>query len=308
MYIDLIRRVLEEAVETYASANGMAISEVLGAIREHIDATAREHQKDEPDIRYQDALCRLGYLYRHATANATLFELVLNESGEMRALLRQCAGQRLNICAVGGGPGTELLGLAKYLLQHPSRFPRKITFTLLDSVPQWAETWQQLADAVEAELQGAMEEDEDITTCPTIAPAFLPLDVLDGNSYRSYAYQFRGAQVVVFNYLFSENKARLADARGAVEQLFAMAPQGSIFVVIDRLENNPCFQEEVVRMFTEIFSKEFSFHTFNGRLDNDEQTSDMGALLNSMLGTPRIKFFTDIYRAPTVLWFTVVKD
>lgn len=55
------------------------------------------------------------------------------------------------MCAVGGGPGTELLGLAKYLLRKPG-FPKRIAFTLLDSVPQWAETWQQLADAVEEEL------------------------------------------------------------------------------------------------------------------------------------------------------------
>jgi|LSQX01.2.fsa_nt_gb hypothetical protein len=308
MYIDLIRRVLEEAVETYASTHGMAVSEVLTAIREHINSTAKEHQKDEPDIKYEDALCRLGYLYRHATANATLFELVLTESGEMRSLLRQCAGQRLNICAVGGGPGTELLGLAKYLLRHPERFPKKVVFTLLDSVPQWAETWQQLADAVEAELQRVTEEDEDITTYPTIAPAFLPLDVLDANSYKSYAYQFSGAQVIAFNYLFSENKARLADAKDAVAQLSAMAPKGCIFVVIDRLENNRCFQAEVVRIFRDVFGREIPVHTFNGTLDGDEQTRDMGELFNTMLGNPRVKFFTDIYRAPTVFWFTVVKE
>jgi hypothetical protein len=308
MYIDLIRRVIEQAIETYASANSMAVSEVLTAIREHIDSTAKEHQKDEPDIQYQNALCRLGYLYRHATANATLFELVLTESGDLRSLIRSSVGQRLNIFAVGGGPGTELLGLAKYFMRRLSRLPKKIAFTLLDSVPQWAETWQQLADAVESELEHVIEEDDETTICPTIAPTFLPLDVLDANSYKSYAYQFGGAQIIAFNYLFSESKARLADAKGAVAQLFRMAPTGCVFVVIDRLENDPTFQQKVKDIFEEVSGKEIRVHAFNGRLDNDEQTSDMGELLNAMLGTPRVKFFTDFYRSPTVFWFTVVKD
>src|SRR5258707_11394015 len=104
----------------------MVISEVLAKIRAHIDCTAKEHQKDEPEIQYEDALCRLGYLYRHATANATLFELVLGESGELRAAVRQSVEQRINICTVGGGPGTELLGLAKFLLRTTPGFPRKI--------------------------------------------------------------------------------------------------------------------------------------------------------------------------------------
>lgn len=245
----------------------MSVSEVLTAIRTHIDATAKEHQKDEPDIKYEDPLCRLGYLYRHATANATLFELVLRESGELRSVIRQSTDQRLNMCAVGGGPGTELLGLAKYLLRRPGfiekyllrrrRFPKKITFTLLDSVPQWAETWQQLADAVEAELQRATEESSS-KTCPSIVPAFLPLDVLRAESYNSYAYQFGGSQVMIFNYLFSESKTRLTEGKAAVNRLHAMAPKGCVFVVIDRLENNPKFKDDVVAIFRGVFKKNVS--------------------------------------------------
>lgn len=306
MYIDLIRRVLEQAVDAYATAKGMSVSEVLTAIRTHIDSTAKEHQTAEPDIKYEEPLCRLGYLYRHATANATLFELVLRESGELRSIIRKATDQRLNLCAVGGGPGTELLGLAKYLLRRPG-FPKKITFTLLDNVPQWAETWQQLADAVELELQLATEE-AGSKTCPSIVPAFLPLDVLKAESYKSYAYQFSAAQVIVFNYLFSENKTRLAEAKGAVERLHAMAPKGCVFVVIDRLENNRTFSDGVVALFQDLFTKEISVHQFGGTLDGDEQTKDMGELFYTTLGHPRVKFFTDMYRSPTVFWFTAVKE
>src|ERR1700719_3254923 len=115
MYIDIVKAVLEEAAELYASNSGMTMPEVLESIKDHIDNTSREHRKDEPDIEYNDALCRLGYLYRHAPANATLFERVLAESGQLRTKLRAAKQGSIHICSVGGGPGTELLGLAKYL-------------------------------------------------------------------------------------------------------------------------------------------------------------------------------------------------
>lgn len=134
------------------------------------------------------------------------------------------------------------------------------------------------------------------------------MDVLKAESYTSYAYQFSGFQIVIFNCLFSENKTRLTEAKCAVARLHALAPKGCVFLVIDRLENNPAFKDGVVAFCNEIFKKEVSVHTLNGTLDRDEQTSAMGELFNSMLGNPRVKFFTDGYRSPTVFWFTAVKE
>ncbi len=306
MYIELVRDVVSGATEAYAAASGQTVPEVLAQIREHIDRTAHEHRRDEPDIDYEDPLCRLGYLYRHATANATLFEQVLIGSGELRQKIRGAGGGRLHVCSAGGGPGTELLGLAKYLLRRQFLVgpPRKISFTVLDNVPQWAETWQQLAEAVEDEFRASLVDEG--WEPPTIAEKFLPMDVLDATSYEPYAYQFGKADIVVFNYLFSENKTRLDDARAAIECLAAKCPPGCVFVVIDRLEHNPAFSDGVCSLFKDVFRVEVAVHTFNGTLDYDEQTSAMGEMLMGVLGRPRVKFFTDVYRDPTVFWFTVV--
>jgi hypothetical protein len=305
MYIELVRQVLEQAVETYAARTGKTVPEVLAQIREHIDKTAREHWKDEPKINYDDPLCRLGYLYRHATANATLFEQVLLGSGEVRQKIREADKGTLRLCSVGGGPGTELLGLAKYLLRRPHALPRKIMFTVMDNIPHWGETWGPLAEAAEGELRTSLAGHG--VEPPTIAPMFLPLDVLNSDSYKGYAFQFSNVNIIIFNYLFSENKGRLADAKDAITHLAQVAPGGAVFVVIDRLENNPKFKDEVVALFSSVFGPGIALHTFNGTLDSDEQTSDMGAMLTEVLGVPRVKFFTDGYRDPTVFWFAVVR-
>src|SRR5262245_35894094 len=123
MYIQLIRNVLVAAVKHFANRTGRTEEDVLNKIREHMNATTEQHYCDEPDINYQDPLCRLGYLYRHATANATLFEHVLRKSPELQEVLANAAGDKLHICAVGGGPGTELLGIAKYFLRDAENVP-----------------------------------------------------------------------------------------------------------------------------------------------------------------------------------------
>ena len=314
MYIELVRRVLEEAVKTYAAGKGLAVPDVLAQIREHIDKTAREHRRDEPNIDYDDPLCRLGYLYRHAPANATIFEQVLQGSDELRDKIRRAHKGVLHVCSVGGGPGTELLGLAKHLLRRslisrllrrPRHLPRKIIFTVLDNIPHWAETWQQLAEAVEAEIRAALTGED--AEAPTIAPTFLPMDVLDPASYQQYAFQFSKADVIVFNYLFSENKTRLVDALDSVRHLARTCPPGCVFVVIDRLEHSPTFSDQVRGLFQTAFGVDATVHTFKGTIDRDEQTTGMGEMLTAVLGNPRVKFFTDGYRDPTVFWFTVVR-
>ena len=300
MYVDIVREVVETAISTYADSHGQAEPRVRRNIRKEIDHTATEHYNDEPSINYDDPLCRLGYLYRHAPANATLFEHVLTTSDEV-SLKELCADQRvLNVCAVGGGPGTELLGIAKCLLQRPRWMPLKIAFTVLDNVPHWAETWQHLADVIEARFSSSLVDSG--VQPPIVAPAFLPLDVLDASSYQNYAFQFRRADIVVCNYLFSENKARLSDAHRAVECLAALTPPGCAFVVIDRRESDPKFQREVVDLFESVFGAEIEVDTYDGTLSPDEDKSDMGETLIQALGYPRTKFFTDHRREPTVFW------
>lgn len=306
MYIEIVRQVVKAAVSSYANSNSLTESDVLLNIRKHIDHTSTEHYNDEPNIEYNNPLCRLGYLYRHVSAHATLFDHVLSIADEVWPKSTEADQQVLRVCAAGGGPGTELLGIAKHLLSRPHRMPRKIEFTVLDNVPQWAETWQPLAGVVEDYLASSLA-DRGIQP-PTVAPVFLPFDVLDISSYQDYAFQFEKADIVVFNYLFSENKTRLASGRPAVERLAELTPHGCSFVIIDRRESDPAFQDGVVNLFESVFGDGITVSTYDGTLESDEQAEDMGEELMEVLGSPRIKFFRPPSRDPTVLWFVATRE
>ena len=300
MYLKIIRKILETRVLSYAQDNNLSEEQVLLEIRQKMDHTSREYWSQNPQIDYGDPLCRLGYLYRHAAANATAFERALNNSN-LLANFSDAGKQDLNVCAVGGGPGTELLGLAKHLIDKKDYLPRKVDFTVLDLIPSWAETWQDLEDAVDAQFQASLTG----LAAPVVSPKFLPFDALKRDSYKDYAFMFKRADVVVFNYLFSENKNQLEAANEALEYIVGHTNPNCRFVVIDRLEQNSTFKDDVVQLFTGVFQLDIITNEIGGVLDHDEQTSDLGETLIQALGYPRLTFRIGSMNLPTVFWFVV---
>ena len=199
----------------------------------------------------------------HAAANATLVERVMRKSEVFRLKISNASEGVLRICSMGGGPGTELLGLAKYLLHQPLLIPpRKISFTVIDNVTEWADTWEQLADATEQELRFAC--DQNGIELPTVANNFLTYDVFDSSSYQNHLVQFRKFDVVIFNYLFSENKTKLDQAREAIGELARVIGHECVVVVIDRREHNASFTNDVVRIFESAFGIEVHCRKLSG--------------------------------------------
>lgn len=306
MYMELVRDVILKSIERHIKNSGLTREQVLEQIRLHILNTSEEYFKDIPDIEYHDPLCRLGYLYMNAPANATAFERVINRCPELYNRVDSPSKDTLSICALGGGPGTELLGLTKHYLQQKAVIPRKISFTVLDNITEWSDTWSELGEAAEKELRDSLSLDSGTT--PTIAPMFLPYDVMDGAQFDYIQFHFERADLVVLNYLLSENKAQLAAAKPALARLRELTSPGCCFVVIDRLEQNTSFRADVVKLFEEIFGIEIQTGTIGGILDGDEQTREMGDMLIETLGrVPRVTFRTNFAQHPTVFWFAVTR-
>ena len=249
MYFETLRRVIEEEVDQISENSGQTVPEVLKEVLARIKATSSQHYSDDdPEIEYGDPLCRIGYLYSHAAANATVFEKALSDSDYPSQKMRNASRSTLNICSMGGGPGTELLGISKYLSQRPHLpQPRRIEFTIFDEVPEWADTWTQLAEASEEELHSSLGSSG--IEPPVISPKFLGYDVLDPSTYKKFPHVFRKADMVVFNYLFSENKSRLDAVHQALVELAKTTREDCTFVVIDRLESDRILTNKVVKLF-----------------------------------------------------------
>ena len=301
MYFELVKTVLEGEITNYMNSYGLTRDEVLTKIRSCIDATSAQYRNPNPIIDYSDALCRLGYIYRHVGINATLFERTLNEDATMKCMIdAKIASGNLTIASLGGGPGTELLGLAKYLSQRIPQSPIKINFTVLDNVVQWVETWKQLAKAAEQKLEAQWG-----SNWLTTSPDFLGLDVLEPSSYSGFTTMFKDVDIIVCNYLFSENQTKLQVAGQAISQLAGIVGNDCTFVIIDRLEQNTNFVNDVIAQFQAIFSQ-IQKGEFAGKMDQDEQISVLGQDLINRLRYPRLKY-RNADGSASVFWFTARK-
>ena len=302
VYFAIVKEVVEQGIKDYIAAHGIGRDEVLTKIWTCIDHTSQQHNQPDPNIDYGSPLCRLGYLYRHVGLQATLFERVLSNDQMLQSTISNPFDyEELTICSLGGGPGTELLGLIKWLSRDNVLIPNRINFTVMDNVNHWAETWTQLARASEQTIQATKGQSHLV-----IAPTFLAADVLAPSSYSGYPSMFKDTKVVVFNYLLSENQSRLDVAQPAIAALVDAVGDGCNFVVIDRLEQNTKFVQEVVELFESLFGQVKIEH-LGGVMDSDEQASELGDELRSRLRSPRLRFWTRISRTPTAFWFTVQK-
>jgi hypothetical protein len=98
---------------------------------------------EKPNIAYEDPLCRWAYMFRHVPVQANLFLRVIQEcdthSGAFYEKLRR---GELSMVIFGGGPGTELLGLAKYYLNRANdENQEQVNFEIdvIDEVVAWTE-------------------------------------------------------------------------------------------------------------------------------------------------------------------------
>ena len=157
--------------------------------------------------------------YHARVANATLFEKVLANSGELSGKIESRRQSVLNICSLGGGPGTELLGLAKHLLRVPEKTPpRKLGFTVVDNV---------VGGLIRADVVG-------VSLMSKPAPrrldgARLPVRM---PTWSYSITSFRRTTLVT-------------SSESAIKELARL----TVFVVIDRLEHKPSFQNEAVGLF-----------------------------------------------------------
>jgi hypothetical protein len=297
MYFKVVKKVLDECIVTYCDCQNIDQKIVDGFIRDHIDRTAIGHRNPNPNIAYQDPLCRLGYLFKHAGANACLFERTVEKSDALKAVIGSSDKTTLSICTVGGGPGTELLGLTKYLIRHQIS-PEQVKFTVLDKTHHWGETWDHLADCCEDALRSGLP------TWPSINKSFHPMDVMSQDSYRPCAFMFRRTNVFVFNYLLSENQVRLSDFGHCLDEMIVRSPGDALFVFIDRLERQTEFRTQVRETISLSGLAILSDFELGGCMDDPE--ADLGSYPTRFGFRPRRWFRTHAGRHPTV--FAVVAE
>jgi hypothetical protein len=172
---------------------------------------------DNPD--YASAIKKFCYLYKYSVAHGYYIYLALRS---LRPKIKPSIFSRnpTRIACVGGGPGTEIIGLCRYFREaEAENLGNRVEVTIFDKEPSWKETCQRVLACVSPDLQ--------------IKLTFVPFDATDPATYANL--DFSGFHLVMANFFASEiRKAKIVGASKAFWQhMFASMGAGKIFLAVD---------------------------------------------------------------------------
>jgi len=290
-YFQTIDSVLTRGISEICSAFGASEDEAIQTAQRFLAQNSEQYYTENPEIEYQDPLCRWAYLYTYVGAHANLICNAITRFQPLKDLVQdkiQNLG-RLNICSLGGGPGSELLGIVKYIERNCDLTKQiDLDFLLIDKTPEWDDSWYTLVNGLEeafTQAYGNSRRDWPII----LHRSFLPLDMLNQQSFSSYLSRFGGTELFILNHVVSELIAHQRDFAQVFDIIVSRAPDCAFFLFIDRN------QTVVVDFINSLFDNNpellaISNYTEQNSMDIDEEKRDLG------------RWYTTMGRAPKITW------
>ena len=286
----ILDEVLTQATTSICRAFGINEDEAIHRTREYLGKNSAAYYADNSQLEYQDPLCRIAYLYSYVCAHANLVDNACCYLSNLQAFLRDKLDREatLNVCSLGGGPGSELLGLVKFIDrgQEPGK-QVYVDFALVDSVREWDETWQALLRGIEATFSANYGQSP--RNWPAIIQrSFLPLDLTRLEDFKHLPTRFQDIELFIFNHTLSELLSHRTTFEQVVCHLASLATHGTYFLIIDRHQQEVCELAHTVIYNAGLRPLEFRVEQTN--MDFDEQVTDLGIWFDHMGRSPKLKW------------------
>lgn len=217
----LVKIALDELYKEAKKAYGAKTDEVIKSRFAYLtESYGNLSDSNRKPVDYKDPATRFAYVYKYvATHGDYVVQLLVLLRAEIGPIFKNTTGR---VSCIGGGPGSDILAVLKYLADYGSKEPvKKIVCYLLDKQQAWADTWTELDDKLEVDHIA-------------LASHFQPLDVTDPDSWASQR-KFLDADIFTLSYFVSEVYA--LDEKGVVtkfwETLFKEAKPGALFIYDD---------------------------------------------------------------------------
>ncbi|XP_078699129.1 uncharacterized protein LOC144926351 [Branchiostoma floridae x Branchiostoma belcheri] len=165
-------------------------------VQNALDELHRAHKIDPlkigiQDIKYEDPFFQFGYTYKHSMFSARSLSKVMHCSDVLGNL-----GKRTSITVVclGGGPGSDVLGVLDYFMKYMGDFEGQLDIQLYDRKDKWGTCWESLKTAMDTELHD-----------PRVRVSFHDFDVTtaDLDSYKNKP-DLQNADVITMHYFMEE--------------------------------------------------------------------------------------------------------
>ncbi len=288
-YFSTIRAALDASFPGICHHYRIPPADVLQYVSMHLQAMNDQwFSGDTPNIAYHDPLCRFSYLFCHTAVNANLCEVAIRNSPDLVTFIagKMNNQQELRVCAFGGGPGTELLALAKYLSRTRPHGPLAcLSFTLLDRVPEWSETWNALEAQIISELRAGGIP---VAQRPfSISKTFVPYDMTLVGNYANMPNLFQ-QDLYVMNYMVSEIIGDQANFQAVISSAANSSPPGSKFLIVDR--DQGAVRADAVRLLQTAGLAVGQIMETATNMDGDEQSAVLGPYSGPIGRQPRVRW------------------
>jgi len=225
-------------------------------------------------IDYKDPATRFAYVYKYVASHGDyVVKLLAMLSQKMGKVFQN---ETARISCIGGGPGSDVLAVLKYLDDYKSKETvKKLVVYLLDKEQAWADTWTELDDKLHAMV--------------TLNTNFQPLDVTNPASWTSQR-KFLDADLFTLSYFVSEVYA--LDGTGVVSQfwqtLFNEAKPGAIFLYDDNGSDtfNDYFDSQWKKAGLELIEQESNVRWFPR---SSEQKSELAFYQAKFDAIPKVQ-------------------
>lgn len=134
---------------------------------------------NSPALDLSSSTARLAYLFQYVSAHSRHLARVLAEARQVNGGPLFAPGE-LKVACLGGGPGTDAIGVLKYIQAQPDEPQiQNLHCCVLDNQPRWADNWQTIGQMLGAPVVPHFAvTDATVPMCPNAQGYISTADVI----------------------------------------------------------------------------------------------------------------------------------
>lgn len=209
---EVVKEVLEVTYQEIPGTDETRDRQITAAIHDLSSTYAMVLTGGGPD--FSDPVIRFAYVYTYVPAHSHWVSELIGWTKEAEKIFES---ERIRIACIGGGPGSDLVGMLKYLDERGGEMP-DIFCEIADGCELWKRTWAEVAFALDRNIRLVTDYvtqrvgDPDVWTHPS---------------------QFEKSDLLSMNFFVSEI-AHLGDAAwDYIEEVFKRAKPGAVLLFND---------------------------------------------------------------------------
>jgi hypothetical protein len=276
----VVRSVLDELYAQICSFYGQKTDQVIR--QEIIDLSAKMRKLHiSNEIDYCNPVTRFAYIYCYTTAHADLVYQLIRDESELRDVFD---ADTINVSCMGGGPGSDFLGILKFLTLEAPQNVRKLACLLCDRERSWREAW--------------CDVDKKLSSSFSTSTVFWEEDVTDTSRLSPQTKLFQ-ADLFTMIYFISELSDGIEDARDFFDIMIQGAKPGAVFLLVDNNSHSfyDWFDQFAVGANLQCLKKREDYYF---KMGWDEQADELAVYNTNFKRTPKItaRIAYRIYRKP----------